>query len=77
MANIIPLGHPNLTAHADAEKRIADANLEEATLDPKSGPTVEEYVKAGCDPKNYPPTGYKSKSTPEQIEAAIAAFKKK
>ena len=36
------------------------------------GPTVE-YVKAGYDAKNYPPQGYASRSTPEEIGAAVAA----
>lgn len=37
------------------------------------GPTVAEFVQAGYDPNNYPPGGYSSKSTPEEIEAAIKA----
>ena len=37
----------------------------------EDGPTVEEYVQAGYDPKNYPPQGYASRSTPEEIAAAI------
>jgi hypothetical protein len=42
-------------------------------IDPDSGPTVEEWVAAGYKAINYPPSGYTSKSTPEEIEAAIAA----
>jgi hypothetical protein len=37
------------------------------------GPTVAEYVAAGYLASNYPPTGYSPRSTPEEIEAAIAA----
>ena len=37
------------------------------------GPTVEEYVAAGYLAAKYPPHGYASRSTPEAIEAAIAA----
>ncbi|MBD9539919.1 hypothetical protein IB276_10680 [Ensifer sp. ENS04] len=37
------------------------------------GPTVEEYVAAGYQAVNYPPSGYASRSTPEDIQAAIAA----
>lgn len=44
---------------------------------PNAGPTVEEFVKAGYNPNNYPPQGYNSKSTPEEIAAAIAAYDKK
>jgi len=37
------------------------------------GPTVQEFVDAGYLAVNYPPTGYTSKSTPEEIAAAVAA----
>lgn len=37
------------------------------------GPTVEEYIAAGYQALNYPPNGYASRSTAEEIEAAIAA----
>lgn len=37
------------------------------------GPTVQEFVEAGYLAVNYPPTGYASKSTPEEIAAAVAA----
>lgn len=39
----------------------------------QDGPTIAEYVAAGFDPSNYPPKGYASKSTEEEIEL----FKKK
>jgi hypothetical protein len=37
------------------------------------GPTVAEWVAAGYLAKNYPPSGYASKSTPEEIAAAVKA----
>ena len=37
------------------------------------GPTVQEFVEAGYLAVNYPPTGYASKSTPEEIAAAVVA----
>lgn len=37
------------------------------------GPTVAEYVAAGYRAENYPPQGYESLSTAEEIKAAIAA----
>lgn len=37
------------------------------------GPTVAEYIERGYLAANYPPTGYASRSTPEEIEAAIKA----
>lgn len=36
-------------------------------------PTVEEYVAAGYRAENYPPKGYASRSTPEEIAAAVKA----
>lgn len=36
-----------------------------------SGPTVEQFVAAGYLAKNYPPEGYASRSTPEEIAQAI------
>lgn len=47
------------------------------TDDPDKGPTVAEYVAAGYDPKKYPPQGFNSKSTAEEIAKAIADFKPK
>lgn len=37
----------------------------------EDGPTVGEYVEAGYMAANYPPSGYASRSTPEEIEEAI------
>lgn len=37
------------------------------------GPTVEEYVAAGFRAENYPPEGYASRSTDDEILAAITA----
>lgn len=37
------------------------------------GPTVQEYVAAGYDARKYPPQGYESRSTQEEIDAAITA----
>lgn len=36
----------------------------------QDGPTVEEYVAAGYKAEDYPPKGYASKSSEEEIEAA-------
>lgn len=41
------------------------------------GPTVAEYVDAGYQASKYPPAGYASRCTPEEIDAAIAAQKPK
>lgn len=37
------------------------------------GPTVAEYVAAGYQASAYPPEGYSSRSTTEEIAAAMAA----
>lgn len=48
----------------------APASTDELKQD---GPTVEEYVKAGYLATNYPPAGYASKSSDDEISAAIAS----
>ena len=76
--------HP-VTPERKAELRAAGFKIIDAVFAPKDeeateagslrddGPTVAEYVAAGYQAVNYPPSGYGSKSTPEEIEAAIAA----
>ncbi|MBX5238629.1 hypothetical protein [Rhizobium sp. NLR22b] len=49
------------------------AALEATGVLRQDGPTVEEYVAAGYSASVYPPKGYASRSTPEEIAAAIAA----
>lgn len=39
------------------------------------GPTIEEWVLAGYAATGYPPHGYASRSTPDEIAAAVAAQK--
>jgi len=41
----------------------------------EDGPTIAEYIAAGYLASQYPPAGYASKSTPEEIAAAIEAEK--
>ncbi len=43
----------------------------------QDGPTVAEYVEHGYDPKNYPPKGYASKSSDEEVKKAIKNYKPK
>lgn len=54
-------------------KATGRLSAQSVTVDPNSGPTVEEWVAAGYKASNYPPSGYVSKSTPEEIAAAVAA----
>lgn len=37
------------------------------------GPTIAEFVAAGYPAANYPPAGYASRSTSDEVAAAIAA----
>lgn len=39
------------------------------------GPTIADYVAAGYKASSYPPHGYVSRSTPEEIAVAVAAEK--
>lgn len=41
----------------------------------QDGPTVAEYVAAGYKASRYPPSRYASRSTPEEIAAAVEAEK--
>lgn len=37
------------------------------------GPTIAEFIAAGYPASKYPPEGYASRSTPDEIEAAMKA----
>lgn len=39
------------------------------------GPTIAEFLAAGYAAENYPPQGYASRSTPDEIAAALATMK--
>lgn len=39
------------------------------------GPTIAEFVEAGYPASNYPPEGYASRSSQEEIDAAVKAQK--
>jgi len=41
-----------------------------------TGPTVKEFVAAGYSARNYPPQGYASRSTPDEVAAAVAEEQK-
>lgn len=41
----------------------------------EDGPTVEEFIASGYKASNYPPAGYASRSTAEEIAAALEAEK--
>ncbi|MGZ5987405.1 MAG: hypothetical protein ACXWLZ_00010 [Rhizomicrobium sp.] len=56
-----------------ATGRLTAAPAVRPSIDPNSGPTIAEWVAAGYKASAYPPSGYASKSTPEEIAAAVAA----
>ena len=58
---------------AGAAQRVPEGVAAPGTALLDDGPTVQEFVDAGYLAVNYPPAGYASKSTPEEIAAAVAA----
>ncbi|NLS03614.1 hypothetical protein HGP14_09610 [Rhizobium sp. P32RR-XVIII] len=62
-------------ADFDPDKHIlyGDGDSGGASVLRQDGPTVAEYVAAGYLASNYPPSGYASRSTPEEIDEAVAA----
>lgn len=58
---------------AGTAERVPEGGPAPKTSLRDDGPTVQEFVDAGYLAVNYPPTGYASKSTPEEIAAAVAA----
>lgn len=59
---------------------VTEQAVPEAAAEPEAppvlrqdGPTVEEFVKAGYRAEHYPPQGFASRSTPEEVEAAVKA----
>lgn len=56
----------------DAERQAREV-AERGSQLKQDGPTVAEFVKAGYPAKNYPPAGYASKSTAEEIAEAVKA----
>jgi len=61
--------HTLAPLNSDALRSTPTVNSEGLRLD---GPTIAEFVAAGYLAANYPPTGYASRSTPEEIAAASA-----
>ncbi|MFP5078649.1 hypothetical protein ACLE20_15190 [Rhizobium sp. YIM 134829] len=83
--HITSVSKDNLTAGAqfeidsatakDLESRGIAKRVDEtasATTLREDGPTISEFVAAGYDPSTYPPAGYASRSTDQEIADAIA-----
>lgn len=64
-----PMWVGKIIVNNEDEEKAARGSAELKT----DGPTLEEYVKAGYKASAYPPTGYTSKSSKEEIDKAIAA----
>lgn len=63
--------NPNIIeAYKRAGIKVSEANADGLRFD---GPTIAEYVAAGYQASNYPPQGYVSRSSDEEIAAALAA----
>jgi hypothetical protein len=57
------------------EKAKGETDKASAVELKQDGPTVQEYVTAGYRADKYPPAGFASKSSQEEIDAAIAQQK--
>lgn len=66
-----------VTKNGNVRINKSDYDPETHTLADKplrdDGPTIDEFIAAGYDPKNYPPKGYLSRSTDEEIAVAVKA----
>lgn len=58
-------------ANANHSATVATGGSSGAPALSTQGPTVAQFVAAGYLAKNYPPEGYESRSTPEEIAQAI------
>lgn len=61
---------------ADFERLVAKGAVRSADDGDElrqDGPTISEFIAAGYKAENYPPNGFASRSTPEEISVAIAA----
>lgn len=65
LLNLQPARQPK--AEPDEPNNVDESGLR------TDGPTVQEYVDHGFLASGYPPKGYASRSTPEEVAAAIAA----
>jgi hypothetical protein len=53
--------------------RVQEGATSQSLAPREDGPTVQEFVAAGYPASDYPPEGYASKSTADEIAAAMAA----
>ena len=67
---IIVNNEMELAQHSE-EAKPAEAGWGKPPELKEDGPTIHEYVAAGYLAKNYPPKGYASKSSEEEIKIAV------
>jgi hypothetical protein len=63
---------PVVINKSDYDANPAQYMLHDAGALRDDGPTIAEFIAAGYSASNYPPQGYASKSTVEEIAAAVA-----
>ncbi len=75
--------YPKFVTKANGDKVIVNTKAEEdevlghsADKLKDNGPTISEYVAAGFDPATYPPKGYASKNTKEEVKEFIKKHNK-
>lgn len=62
---------PGIVAEDEAQEREIMGTTSVPSSLRHDGPTVEEFMAAGHKAADYPPNGFASKSSPEDIKAAI------
>lgn len=60
----------------EAQRQEAEANKAKASELREDGPTIAEFCAAGYSAHGYPPAGFKSRSSDDEILAAIEAQEK-
>ncbi len=69
-----PMFVGSVIVNNEAEEKAVKGEVEALS---NEGPTIQQYVEKGYKASEYPPKGYASKSSPEEIKAAVDAEKAK
>jgi hypothetical protein len=64
--------------HGEADQKLKEKKAQQHKDQPRplvedDGPTIQEWVASGRKARDYPSAGLASKSTPEEVSAAVAA----
>jgi hypothetical protein len=68
----MPEGTPREFDKVDFDRLLALGAVRKASGLRDDGPTIAEFVARGYIASNYPPEGYASRSTPEEIASAVS-----